>query len=239
VQRLIQATEMRRVTTLKHLGLLINSDGQLSHADNIAPIQAAMDRIADSFTTVSSTPLGRSLYAKFLLSSRYLHKIQNFDFTSPQLDELRKSVLRLTWTRHRIGTDTSSSRVHIANDRVAQPLGFGGLSLPDPAIQAQALRLTWARKFQTLDPRLTWTRLLEAQLTTAGRPSIATHLLLGYNEWKEPSSRLSGSTPFWSKVFDTIATLMMLSHKYDKCWPLIPITGHESASFDQLDISSL
>jgi hypothetical protein len=32
---------------------------------------------------------------------------------------------------------------------------------------------------------------------------------------------------------------MMLSHKYDKCWPLIPITWHESSSFDHLDISSV
>jgi hypothetical protein len=194
VQRLILATNMRRVTTLKHLGLLINDEGLLSHADNIAPVQAAMEKIADSFTTVSSTPLGRSLYAKFLLSSRYLHKIQNFDFTALQLEELRKSVLRLTWTRHRIGTDTSSSRVHIANNRVAQPLGYGGLSLPDPIIQSQALRLTWVRKFQALDPRLTWTRLLESQLRTHGRPSIAMHLRLGYHEWIETSLGLRSLT---------------------------------------------
>ena len=239
VQRLILATNMRRVTTLKHLGLLINDEGLLSHADNIAPVQAAMEKIADSFTTVSSTPLGRSLYAKFLLSSRYLHKIQNFDFTTLQLEELRKSVLRLTWTRHRIGTDTSSSRVHIANNRVAQPLGFGGLSLPDPIIQTQALRLTWVRKFQALDPRLTWTMLLESQLRTHGRPSIAMHLLLGYHEWIETSLRLVALAPFWAKVFETIANLMKLSHKYDKYWTLIPIVGHESSSFDHPDISSL
>ena len=58
---LIQATNMRRVTTLKHLGLLINENGILSHKDNIAPVQTAMENIANSFNTLSSTPLGRSL----------------------------------------------------------------------------------------------------------------------------------------------------------------------------------
>ena len=239
IQRLLQATNMRRVTTLKHLGLLINDEGQLAHADNIAPVQTAMEKIADSFTTVSSTPLGRCLYAKFLLSSRYLHKIQNFDFTAPQLEELRKSVLRLTWTRHRVGTDTSSSRVHVANNRVAQPLCYGGMSLPDPNIQTQALRLTWVRKFKALDPRLTWTRLLESQLRNHARPNIVMHLSLGYHEWIETSVRIATTAPFWANVFRTIADLMRLSHKYDKCWTLIPIVGHESSSFDLPDISSL
>ena len=47
VARLIDATNMRSVTTLKHLGLLINSDGLVTYEDNIVPIQNAMDKIAD------------------------------------------------------------------------------------------------------------------------------------------------------------------------------------------------
>ena len=107
VARLIDAINMRSFTTLKHLGLLINSDGYVMYEHNIVPIQNAMDKIANSLSTVSATPLGCSIYAKFLLSSSYLHKIQNFDFTPQQLDDLRASVLRLTWT-HRVGRDTSS-----------------------------------------------------------------------------------------------------------------------------------
>ena len=239
VTRLIQATNMQRVTTLKHLGLLINENGILSHDDNIAPVQTAMENIANSFNTLSSTPLGRSLYAKFLLSSRYLHKIQNFSFSTHELASLRNSVLRLTWTRHRVSTDSSSTRVHIANDRVAQPLGYGGLSIPDPHIQTQALKLSWVRKFQKLDHNLAWTKILEFNLAGSGRPDISTHLKLGYNEWICTSKALLIKAPFWADVFQANATIMKLSHQFDKCWPLTPITGHEDSSFDHIDISSL
>ena len=239
VARLIAATNMKSVTTLKHLGLLINSDGLVTHEDNIVPIQNAMDKIADSLSTVSATPLGRSIYAKFLLSSRYLHKIQNFDFTPQQLDDLRTTVLRLTWTRHRIGTDTSSSRVHIANARVAQPVGFGGLSVPDPNIQTKALRFTWARKFLSIDPQLTWVRLLELLLHDQHRPGIKRHLSLGVQEWSRTGNSLVVSSPFWSNVFLTISNLISLSHEYDRCWTLIPITGYERSDFNIIDISSL
>ena len=85
IQRIVQQTSMKRVNVMKHLGPKISSSGELSYDDNIAPVQAALDKIADSLSTTTSTPLGRSLYAKFLLSSRYLYKIQNFSFTDNQL----------------------------------------------------------------------------------------------------------------------------------------------------------
>ena len=164
IQRLVTATSMKRVTTLKHLGLRINNNGELTHEDNIEPIKIAMDNIADSMSTATCTPLGRSIYAKFLLSSRYLHKIQNFSFSQIQLSNLRSTILKLTWTRHRVGTDSSSTRTHIASDRVAQPLSMGGLSVPDPLIQSQALKFSWVRKIVSPDTRLFWLRLLEHNL---------------------------------------------------------------------------
>ena len=239
VERLITATGMRRVNTLKHLGLLINHEGLLLHEDNIQPIQRAMQRISNSFNTVSSTPLGRAIYAKFLLSSRYIHKIQNFSFSQQQLEDLREEVLKLTWTKHRMGSDTFSMRVHIAGDRVAQPLQYGGLSLPHPMIQSQALRFSWIRKFQNASSELTWVRLLESTLRDKGRPSIRVHLLLGYHEWTSTAEALSTDYPFWGEVFRVGAKLMLLSHRFDQCWPLIPITGYEEADFQHLDISSL
>ena len=92
IQSLFNETNMIRVTTLKHLGLRISDDGTLIHNDNIAPVQNAMDKIADSSTTSTSTPLGKAIYAKFRLSSRYLHKIKNLSFLHQQLT----SVLQLT-----------------------------------------------------------------------------------------------------------------------------------------------
>ena len=58
IQRIINETQMRRVTAIKHLGLIINDQGDLSHDSNIAPIEGAMNRIDDSLTTLSSSPLG-------------------------------------------------------------------------------------------------------------------------------------------------------------------------------------
>lgn len=239
VQRLVTATSMKRVTTLKHLGLRINNNGELSHMENIQPIKDAMDNIADSLSTTTCTPLGRSLYAKFLLSSRYLHKIQNFSFSQQQLSDLRSTVLRLTWTRHRIGTDTSSTRTHIASDRVSQSLSMGGLAVPDPLIQAQALKFSWARKLMKPDTRLVWVRLLEHHLREIRRPNLLTHLQLGAMEWVETSQRINNISPFWAEVFYSISQFMVLSHKFDKCWHLIPITGNEHSDFTHINIGSL
>ena len=239
IDRLLSQTGMRRVTTLKHLGLLINDSGHLSYEDNILPIQNAMLRISNSLDTNSSTPLGRAIYAKFLLSSRYIHKIQNFSFTPQQLTDLREAVLKLTWTRHRIGTDTTSTRVHIAGDRVAQPLQFGGLSLPHPLTQSQATRFSWIRKLLNPNANLTWVRILELNLRNHGRPSIGMHFQLGYHEWRMTDEALTPSFPFWAEVFRTGALLMQLSHRYDQLWSLIPILGYEEADFQQIDISTL
>ena len=239
IQRLVTVTRMKRVTTLKHLGLRINNNGELTHADNIEPIQTAMDNIADSMTTTTCTPLGRSIYAKYLLSSLYLHKIQNFSFTQIQLSNLRNTILKLTWTRHRVGTDSSSTRTHIASDRVAQPLSMGGLSVPDPLIQSQALKFSWVRKMVSPDTSLVWVRLLEHNLGEIRRPNLSTHLQLGSMEWVETSQLLSNISPFWSQVFLAISQFMILSHRFDKAWHLIPITGNENSDFNHINIGSL
>ena len=83
------------------------------------------------------------------------------------------------------------------------------------------------------------TTILEFNLAGTGRPDISIHIKLGYNEWVCTSRALLNIAPFWSDVFFTIATIMKLSHKFDKCWPQTPITGHENSSFEHLDISSL
>ena len=237
ILRLADEAQMKRVTTIKHLGLYINDRGEVPHENNIAPIERAMNRIADTFTTVSSTPLGRSIYAKYLLASRYLHKVQNFEFSQAQLTSLRASVLRLTWTRHRMGTDTSSTRVHIAGTRVSQPLAYGGLSVPDPIIQTKSIRFGWGRKFLSPNPSLTWVRILEERLREARRPAIQTHLNLGFHDWKHTATAIDSQ--FWSSVFNTIADLIALSHEYDRYWHLVPITGYELNDFSIVDQSTL
>ena len=238
IERLIRVTGMKRVTTLKHLGIHIDNAGILPHEKNIIPLITVMDSIADSFNSSMSSPLGRSIYAKFLLSSKYLHRIQNFHFSPDQLDELRKSVLKLTWTRTRPNDDTHSARTHIAQDRVAQPLFYGGLSIPDPIVQTQSLAFAWSRKFCKPNHQLAWTRMLETYLSNLNRPTIQQHVTMGVTEWQSTAEGLATISTFWSGTFASIGNIIQLSHKFDKNWPLIPILGYEESPANN-DISSL
>ena len=81
-ERLSLGTQMRRVQTLKHLGLHIDDEGRLQGNVNIDPMVNAMSSISKTLSTVSSTPLGRALYAKYLLASKYIHRIQNYNFNA-------------------------------------------------------------------------------------------------------------------------------------------------------------
>ena len=238
IARLLSATNMKRVAVLKHLGIHIDSNGSLPHNKNIAPLQQAMEKIADSFNSSLSSPLGRSIYAKFLLSSKYLHRIQNFHFSEIHLEELRKTVLKLTWTRTRPQDDTHTIRVHIANDRVAQPLFYGGLSVPDPVIQSKSMTFAWARKFGKPNHSLSWTTMLESLLTEHLRPTILQHVTLGPAEWQLTAANINNASPFWSQVFSSIGDIIKLSHRYDRFWALIPIFGYEDSP-NENDISSL
>ena len=238
VARLIDTTGMKRVNTLKHLGLHIDADGSLPHDKNIAPLLRTMDSLADSFNSNLSTPLGRSIYAKFILCSKYLHRIQNFHFTNQQLEELRDAALRLTWTRSRPGEDNTSIRVHIANNRVAQPLFHGGLSVPDPVIQSKSLSFSWARKFCTPNENLLWVKLLNSTLMNLQRPNIQEHVTMGPREWYETANMLDQVSAFWARIFRSIGNIINLSHTFDKNWSLFPILGNECGP-DTNDISSL
>ena len=47
-----------------------------------------MKGIAKTLSTVTSMPLGRALYAKYLIASKYIHRIQNYDFSHDELKSL-------------------------------------------------------------------------------------------------------------------------------------------------------
>ena len=239
IDRLVNSTGMKHTTVLKHLGLHISSDGSLSHQDNIEPLRQIMMKTSESYNTALSTPLGRSIWAKYLISSKYIHRLQNAVFPEEQLVGLREAALLLTWTRARIHDDSNSIRTHIANNRVSQPPQFGGLGLPDPCIQTLAIRYTWARKFSKLDNRLVWVRLLEAQLRRLNRPPISCHMMLGSRDWDDTAISLSDITPFWSHVFSSISRIIQLSHKFDRTWSSIPILGSELSPETDLNIGSL
>ena len=69
---------------------------------------------------------------------QYLNKIINFNFSRQQLQDLRDTVLRLTWIRQRIVPDIPTISQYITNDRVAQPISMAAMAVPKPNIQARA-----------------------------------------------------------------------------------------------------
>ena len=171
------------------------------------------------------TPLGRSIYAKYLLGSMYLHRVQNFVYSEDQLKVLRKSIIKLTWTRARPGEHTNGYRVHIAHNRVAQSLYYGGLSVPDPRIQAQSLSFSWAKKFCKPNHSLSWTTMLEKALETSNRPTIQEHTRLGPQEWFMTSESLSEISTFGPTPTKTL-------EKSLKCHMSTTRIGHKFQSLD-------
>ena len=241
VTHLIDQTGMKRVTKIKHLGLTIDNMGRLPQQQNLDPITEKMERVAQTINTSSSTPIGRALYAKYLLASRYLHVMQNVTFTEAQQDKLWRAIKEMTWTRHRIETDEIARRTHIAQERVIQPFKFGGLSLPHPKIQSRSTAVTWLRKFVLHDPnsQLAWEFILNDILTQKNCPNMITHLKLGYGDWIRTGNKLELDYPFWSNIFMEGAELIRMVHNKHKEWSLIPILGHEDYPTNNLDISTL
>ena len=239
IQRLLDATSMKRVRQLKHLGLIINERGEMEYETNFAPLTENMSTIAQQYNTSQSSPLGRAIYAKYLLSSKYIHRLQNCTLDGDQLATLRENALLMTWTRSRPNDDTNGYRVHIAQDRVSQPPRFGGLGVPDPLVQMRSIRFGWARKFLSANPQLSWFKILNKWLTQANRPDIRSHTVCGYREWITTGQALDQISHYWSQVFNSIAEILLLSHKYDKAWHLIPLIGCELIPDSDLHIGSL
>ena len=120
-----------------------------------------------------------------------------------------------------MGTDQSSIKTHLANNRVSQPLRYGGLAFPDPIIQTQALNFSWARKLQNSSSDLTWVYQINFSLGTL--------------DWRITGEKLRNISDFWSETFITF--IIEMSHIQLKRWHLIPIIGH--VSIDQIDAFSL
>ena len=63
--------------------------------------------------------------------------------------------------------------------------------------------------------------------------------MLGAQEWKATGCALEQKAPFWAKVFEAGATFIELSHRFDKYWMMIPITGYEEIDQQIPNIASL
>ena len=224
VNDLIQATGMRLVHKTKHLGVVVDENGVVQADDNIKPIQEKIGKLVNTYSTSLSTPIGRSLYAKYLLSSRYVHVTMNRIMDTEEARKLKKSLTQMTWTKNG-GNEPPSHRVHIAKDRVAQKPKFGGLDVPDPATQNKALRFAWARSIHQGAQDQIWHARLTQWLRDKNRPSLEQHLQVGQNEWRTSADEIRESSEFWAGVFEAIAEIIEATNTVHKQWHLIPILG--------------
>ena len=71
-------------------------NGWLQSNVNKDSIVNAMSSISKTLSTVTSTPLKRSLYGKYLLVSKNIYRIQNYNFEAKQPRKLRETFLDMT-----------------------------------------------------------------------------------------------------------------------------------------------
>ena len=221
----MQNLGMKRVSRMKHLGVIIEETGEVLEEQNFQPIIDKMEAIAARFVTSGSTPLGRSLYAKFLLGSRQVHRLQNGMLSDQSMEQITNAMLHMTWTKARYGEDQPGYRVHIARARVHQPTRYGGLNLPNPAIQNKSLRLLWLRRFTEDFQSQGWYKLLSLSMEHLRRPPLAMHLKLGPREWSKTAEALRDTSPYWSHVFEVGRELQELAVKQFNLWHMVPIFG--------------
>ena len=197
-----------------------------------------MKKTFNRFATSASTPIGRALFAKFLLGSRYVHHLQNGSLSEQTIQNMTEAMLYMTWTRARMTEEQTGYRVHIAKSRVMQPPSYGGLYLPSPGIQDTTLRMLWLRRFNEGYRTQGWFKLLSIELERTGRPSIPTHMKLGTKEWRKTAEKLVARSPYWANVFRAGAKIQELGIKQHKLWHMIPIFS-SSEGDDVVTLASL
>ena len=62
LDHIVRATGMKKVSNMKHLEVVIDSNGEVNYEDNILPIQNSIRQIIQTVSTSISTPIGRALF---------------------------------------------------------------------------------------------------------------------------------------------------------------------------------
>ena len=237
VRRLVEMTGMRHVSSLRHLGITINRKGEMPNELNIDPIELKLAQIKERVSSIHSTPIGKSIYTKFLLSSTMVHIIAQMSDHS-RLENIENMVVKSVWTRSHLSTTAVTHRTHIARKRLAQPKKKGGLKVLLPQNQFQSSRFTWLRKLFS-KPDLPWFRRLERILESVRRPNMETHWQLGANEWNQTYNDLKEVNPFWASIFQTGAEIQWLFHRQNTDQITFPITGNHLMSSQNIDSLTL
>ena len=96
IDHIVRATGMKKVSKMKHLGVVINSNGEVKYEDNILPIENAIRQIIQTLSTSISTPIGRALFSRFLLASKYIHRLHCMS-NAEDFTDLQKLITSQVW----------------------------------------------------------------------------------------------------------------------------------------------
>ena len=92
----------------------MNSNGEVTYQDNIRPIENAIKQIIQTLSTSTSTPIGRALFSRFLLSSKYIHRLHCMD-NDEQFKQLQKLITSQVWNRYTVSDGGQNyGRTHAA-----------------------------------------------------------------------------------------------------------------------------
>ena len=227
IAQLVAETQMKHVTQMKHLGVTISDEGEVGEEQNIQPIIEKMEEISNQYRTSGSTPIGRSLYATFLLCQRYVHRLQNTVLTEQARKDMKSAIHAMIWTKGRYAEEQAGYRSHIAENRLRQPYKYGGLSVPEPSMQSVTIRMGWLRKFRREYRDEGWYIVLTKWLEAVDRPTIEEHMKMGYIEWNKTSEKMKEKSKYWADVFAAGAQIQKLAIAQKKEWHMLPIMGIE------------
>ena len=197
----------------------------MSQEQNITPIIEKMEAIADRYSSSGSTPIGRSLYATFLLCQRYVHRLQSMPLTERSKEDMTSAIHMMVWTRARWNEQQTGYRVHIAKSRLKQPYKYGGLGVPDPDVQSTTIRMGWFRRFNESYRNEGWFIVLSRWLEEVDRPTIIQHMKMGVVEWMKTGEKIRQKSGYWADVFTAGAEIQRLAIEEKGEWEKIPIMG--------------
>ena len=227
IAQLVAETQMKHVTQMKHLGVIINDEGIVGEEQNIQPIIEKMEEIANQYRTSGSTPIGRSLYATFLLCQRYVHRLQNSILTEQMKEDMNSAIQAMIWTKGRYAEDQAGYRSHIKQSRLRQPYQYGGLAVPEPSMQSVTIRMGWLRKFRREYQDEGWFIVLSKWLDEVDRPKIEEHMKMGVVEWNITAEKMRVKSKYWADVFAAGAQIQKLAIAQKKEWHMLPVMGIE------------
>ena len=224
--QLTQTANMKEVRKIKYLGLTITNKGEIKDEDNLEPILQKIKSKSKAITWRHTSPLGKAIQVKALLTSKYTHVLQNTTPSDEMTQKMWKETKASIWTKQT--KEGVTSRTEISQDRLGQPIRYGGLNIPHPETIVKTLRFIWVRRsFQQNTPNTNWSVLLDLLLTEIHRPTMYQHLTLGPNEWSHTAYLLVDIHQYWSHTFNSIAEILELTHTtLPTLWHQQSIAGH-------------